>query len=145
MAAGKRRHIIGDVLEVQQRLEAELSLETGRWLLGQGTIYPDTIESGGNPLAAAIKTHHNRVPAIQKMIAEGKILEPIRDLYKDEVRDVGRRLGLPDSIIEKHPFPGPGLAVRCLCFAENISIQSRLICRECECRKFRAWMVPIST
>lgn len=143
----KKRHVIGDCfLEVQQRLEAELSLETGRWLLGQGTIYPDTIESGGNPLAAAIKTHHNRVPAIQKMIAEGKILEPIRDLYKDEVRDVGRILGLPDSIIEKHPFPGPGLGVRCLCSAENIPVQKPPdLQRIARARNLEAWMVPIST
>lgn len=143
----KKRHIIGDCfLQVQQRLERELALESGSWLLGQGTIYPDTIESGGNPMAAAIKTHHNRVPAIQKMIAEGRILEPIRDLYKDEVRDVGRILGLPDSLIEKHPFPGPGLAVRCLCSAEEFPVHSsetlQTIARSVA---LEAWMVPIST
>jgi GMP synthase (glutamine-hydrolysing) len=146
-APEKKRHIIGDCfLEVQQRLEKELGLETGSWLLGQGTIYPDTIESGGNTFAAAIKTHHNRVPAIQKMIAEGKILEPIRDLYKDEVRDVGRILGLPDSIIEKHPFPGPGLAVRCLCSAEDLPIERpHDLERIARAANFEAWMVPIST
>jgi len=143
----KKRNIIGDCfLDVQRRLETELRLETGSWLLGQGTIYPDTIESGGNTLAAAIKTHHNRVPAIQKMISEGLILEPIRDLYKDEVRDVGRILRLPDSLIEKHPFPGPGLAVRCLCSTENIGIKKpddvQKIARGAN---LQGWMVPIST
>jgi GMP synthase (glutamine-hydrolysing) len=143
----QKRHIIGDCfLEVQRRLETELGLETGSWLLGQGTIYPDTIESGGSQFAAAIKTHHNRVPAIQKMISEGLILEPIRDLYKDEVRDVGRILGLPDFLIEKHPFPGPGLAVRCLCSTADIEIKKphdiQKITGEA---KLEGWMVPIST
>lgn len=121
----QKRHIIGDCfLQVQQGLETELGLARENWMLGQGTIYPDTIESGDGVLAATIKTHHNRVPAIQRMLAEGRILEPIRDLYKDEVRDVGRILDLPDSIISKHPFPGPGLGVRCLCSTQDIPVSA---------------------
>ena len=143
----KKRHIIGDCfLDVQQRVETEMGLQSGSWLLGQGTIYPDTIESGGNPLAAAIKTHHNRVPAIQKMISEGRILEPIRDLYKDEVRDVGRILKLPPSLVEKHPFPGPGLAVRCLCSATEIAITKPAdLQKVTDSANLHGWMVPIST
>ncbi len=84
-------------------------------LLGQGTIYPDTIETGGTKRADTIKTHHNRVPLIEKMIAEGKVIEPLKDLYKVEVRELGERLGIPRDVCWRHPFPGPGLGIRLLC------------------------------
>ena len=87
----------------------------GRWILGQGTIYPDTIESGGTAKADLIKTHHNRVAGIQKLIDEGRIIEPLSSFYKDEVRAIGRQLGLAPALLDRHPFPGPGLAIRCLC------------------------------
>ena len=83
--------------------------------MGQGTIYPDTIETGGTKNADTIKTHHNRIDALQKMVAEGLVVEPLVDFYKDEVREAGRLLKLPKTMIERHPFPGPGLAIRCLC------------------------------
>lgn len=112
----EKRKIIGDLfLDVQANVSEELGLNPDEWLLAQGTIYPDTIESGGSKRADLIKTHHNRVERIQKLIEEGKIIEPISQLYKDEVREVGRKLGLPADMVERHPFPGPGLAVRCLC------------------------------
>jgi len=85
------------------------------WILGQGTIYPDTIESGGTAKAALIKTHHNRVAGIQKLIAAGRIVEPLKSFYKDEVRAVGREIALAGELLDRHPFPGPGLAIRCLC------------------------------
>ncbi|MFA6039832.1 MAG: glutamine-hydrolyzing GMP synthase [Candidatus Peribacteraceae bacterium] len=87
----------------------------GEWLLGQGTIYPDTIETGGTKHADHIKTHHNRVKAVQDMIDAGLVLEPLKDLYKDEVRKLGEELGLPHELVWRHPFPGPGLGVRILC------------------------------
>jgi GMP synthase (glutamine-hydrolysing) len=90
-------------------------LPPGEWLLGQGTIYPDTIESGGTRESALIKTHHNRVPELLRRIEAGEIVEPLAQFYKDEVREIGRALGLPARLIEKQPFPGPGLAVRFLC------------------------------
>jgi GMP synthase (glutamine-hydrolysing) len=90
-------------------------LPPGDWLLGQGTIYPDTIESGGTRESALIKTHHNRVPELLRRIEAGEIVEPLVQFYKDEVREIGRTLGLPARLIEKQPFPGPGLAVRLLC------------------------------
>jgi GMP synthase (glutamine-hydrolysing) len=112
----EKRAIIGNTfLEIQAKVTADLKLNPNEWLLGQGTIYPDTIESGGTRHSARIKTHHNRVPEIQKLIEEGKIIEPLKDLYKDEVREVGRQLGLPEAMIARHPFPGPGLGVRILC------------------------------
>lgn len=114
----KRRRIGQEFLEVQNRvLETEHFLD-GNWILGQGTIYPDTIESGGTAKADLIKTHHNRVEGVQRLIAEGRIVEPLHNLYKDEVREVGRQLGIPAPLLNRHPFPGPGLAIRCLCSDE---------------------------
>ncbi len=85
------------------------------WVLAQGTLYPDTIESGGTKNADVIKTHHNRVDLIMQMISEGRVIEPVKDLYKAEVREVGERLGLPKELVHRHPFPGPGLGIRALC------------------------------
>jgi GMP synthase (glutamine-hydrolysing) len=111
-----KRLVIGEkFVEVQERiLESEHYLD-GHWILGQGTIYPDTIESGGSAKADLIKTHHNRVAGIQKLIDQGRILEPLSSFYKDEVRAIGRQLGLAPELLGRHPFPGPGLAIRCLC------------------------------
>ena len=93
-----------------------LGLDPEKWLLGQGTIYPDTIESGGAAKKAdVIKTHHNRVPEIDALIERGLVVEPLADLYKDEVRAVGERLGLAPHLVWRQPFPGPGLGVRLLC------------------------------
>jgi len=112
----RKRHIIGEeFVRVQERIVESRHLLDESWILGQGTIYPDTIESGGAKHAAVIKTHHNRVAGIQKLIECGRIVEPLKSLYKDEVRAVGRELNLPSELLDRHPFPGPGLAIRCLC------------------------------
>jgi GMP synthase (glutamine-hydrolysing) len=112
----QKRRIIGEMfVSVQQEILEGGHYLDQNWVLGQGTIYPDTIESGGTAKADLIKTHHNRVPGIQKLIEEQRLVEPLHLLYKDEVREVGRELGLPEDLLERHPFPGPGLAIRCLC------------------------------
>ena len=112
----QKRHIIGEeFVRVQERIVESRRLLDENWILGQGTIYPDTIESGGTAKAAVIKTHHNRVAGIQRLMEMGRVLEPLKSFYKDEVREVGRELGLPAELLERHPFPGPGLAIRCLC------------------------------
>jgi GMP synthase (glutamine-hydrolysing) len=112
----RKRKIIGQqFVDVQERILRTGHFLEGNWILGQGTIYPDTIESGGTAKADLIKTHHNRVAGIQKLIEEGRIVEPLTYFYKDEVREIGRELGLPERFLERHPFPGPGLAIRCLC------------------------------
>ena len=110
----QKRKIIGNTfIDVANDEIKNIGLED--WLLGQGTIYPDTIESGATKHADVIKTHHNRVDIIQEMIKEGKIVEPIKELYKEEVRELGEKLGLAEKFVWRHPFPGPGLGVRLLC------------------------------
>ncbi|MCA9730264.1 MAG: glutamine-hydrolyzing GMP synthase, partial [Candidatus Eisenbacteria bacterium] len=109
----KRAAIGNTFIAVFEREARKLDLEHA--LLGQGTIYPDTIETGGTKRADLIKTHHNRVPLVQQMIAQGRVSEPLADLYKVEVRELGRALGLDPASIDRHPFPGPGLGIRVAC------------------------------
>ena len=101
------RKIIGELL-IRVFEEAQTQAGEAKYLL-QGTLYPDIIESGGGH-ASTIKSHHN-VGGLPENI-KFDLIEPLRHLFKDEVRAVGRQLGLPDEIIERQPFPGPGLAVR---------------------------------
>jgi GMP synthase (glutamine-hydrolysing) len=130
----QKRHIIGEqFVKVQERIIESRHLLDGHWILGQGTIYPDTIESGGTAKAAVIKTHHNRVAGIQKLIECGRIVEPLTSFYKDEVREIGRELGISAGILDRHPFPGPGLAIRCLCSEEDLPV----------CRSEEGWEIPI--
>lgn len=111
----QKRQVIGELfVEIANEEMTKLG-NIDDYLLGQGTIYPDTIESGGTQHADKIKTHHNQIDLIQEMINHGKVIEPLRDLYKDEVREIGQRLGITASLLERHPFPGPGLAIRTLC------------------------------
>jgi GMP synthase (glutamine-hydrolysing) len=121
----RKRHIIGEeFVRVQERIIDARHIFEENWILGQGTIYPDTIESGGTAKAAVIKTHHNRVAGIRKLIESGRIVEPLKSFYKDEVREVGRELGLPAELLERHPFPGPGLAIRCLCAESGAAVRA---------------------
>ena len=111
----KKRMAVGEnFITVRNEVTARQNLDDS-WLLAQGTLYPDIIESGGTKNSHTIKTHHNRVAGIQELIAKGLIIEPIRDLYKDEVRAIGKKLGLPDQLVMRHPFPGPGLSINVLC------------------------------
>jgi GMP synthase (glutamine-hydrolysing) len=107
----RKRRIIGHLfIEVFE--EEARKLGDARFLV-QGTLYPDVIESVSvRGPSATIKTHHNvgGLPERMKL----SLIEPLRELFKDEVREVGRRLGLPDDLVGRHPFPGPGLAVRVL-------------------------------
>ena len=104
----KKRKIIGEEFI---RIFEEKAVKTGAEYLIQGTIYPDRIESGFRKHSEKIKSHHN-VAGLPSKIKFKKILEPLRDLYKDEVRKVAKMLGLPKEIVFRQPFPGPGLAVR---------------------------------
>lgn len=116
----EKRKIIGELFwEVKEDVSKELGLNPDEWIMGQGTIYPDTIETGGTKHSDKIKTHHNRVDLVQEMIAAGKVIEPIAELYKDEVRELGEELGLPHAMVWRQPFPGPGLGVRILCTSKE--------------------------
>lgn len=112
----KKRMAVGEnFITVRDRVVEAQHLDPQKWMLAQGTLYPDIIESGGTKNSHTIKTHHNRVQGIQELIAKGMIIEPVRDLYKDEVRAIGHKLGLPDELVMRHPFPGPGLSINVLC------------------------------
>jgi len=108
----QKRKIIGRVFIEVFRKEAE-SIPDAHFL-AQGTLYPDVIESGAaiDGPSATIKYHHNVGGLPEELGFE--LIEPLRDLFKDEVREMGSQLGLPDELVWRHPFPGPGLAVRCL-------------------------------
>jgi len=112
-----KRKIIGrEFVEVFKAEAAKLKSDQSRHVawLAQGTIYPDVIESGGsgNKKAVTIKSHHN-VGGLPEQLGL-KLLEPLRELFKDEVRELGVALGLPFHMVYRHPFPGPGLGVRIL-------------------------------
>jgi GMP synthase (glutamine-hydrolysing) len=129
-----KRNIIGEqFVVVQERILNTGHFLDGNWILGQGTIYPDTIESGGTAKADVIKTHHNRVAGIQKLIESGRIIEPLASFYKDEVREIGEELGIPGEFLRRHPFPGPGLAIRCLCTETSAPVT----------RADPGWLLPI--
>lgn len=104
----RKRKLIGE--EFIRVFEEEAAKLGDIRILAQGTIYPDVIESGGN-IGAVIKSHHN-VGGLPKNLAFTRIIEPLSGLFKDEVRMLGRKLGLPEILTERQPFPGPGLAIR---------------------------------
>ncbi len=109
----QKRKIIGrEFIRVFEQAELDLQAEAGAkyTFLVQGTLYPDVVESGGGTGAANIKSHHN-VGGLPEDL-EFELVEPLRALFKDEVRRVGRELGLPETIVQRQPFPGPGLGIR---------------------------------
>ncbi len=123
----EKRRLIGDhFIAVHDRVLREQFGKHGKnWLLGQGTIYPDTIESGGTEHSATIKTHHNRVPTVRRLLEEGRVIEPLDQFYKDEVRQIGESLQIDSRLVYKQPFPGPGLAIRCIACSEDHAVESR--------------------
>ncbi len=113
----EKRRIIGDTfIEVQQGEVARLGIDEEDAFLAQGTLYTDLIESGATgSQTATIKTHHNvGTPLVKAKRAAGKIIEPCKGIFKDEVRELGIHLGLSPELVMRHPFPGPGLAIRIL-------------------------------
>ncbi|XP_044758111.1 GMP synthase [glutamine-hydrolyzing] isoform X1 [Coccinella septempunctata] len=118
----EKRKIIGDVfVKISGEIISDLNLKPEEVVLGQGTLRPDLIESASclvSSKADKIKTHHNDSELIRKLREEGRVVEPLKDFHKDEVRMIGRDLGLPAELVMRHPFPGPGLAIRVLCAEE---------------------------
>uniref|UniRef100_A0A0N5AD94 GMP synthase (glutamine-hydrolyzing) n=1 Tax=Syphacia muris TaxID=451379 RepID=A0A0N5AD94_9BILA len=124
-----KRKIIGDTfIKVKDAFLKESGLNKDDLCLCQGTLRPDLIESSSSLVsgfADTIKTHHNDTALVRQLRSQGKLIEPLKDFHKDEVRELGEALGLPHSIVHRHPFPGPGLAVRILCAEKPYSIQSK--------------------
>uniref|UniRef100_A0A8C4NJW8 GMP synthase [glutamine-hydrolyzing] n=3 Tax=Eptatretus burgeri TaxID=7764 RepID=A0A8C4NJW8_EPTBU len=118
----EKRKIIGDTfVKVATDVMDEMKLRSDEVFLAQGTLRPDLIESASllaSGKADVIKTHHNDTELVRKLRREGKVIEPLKDFHKDEVRALGRELGLPEEIVSRHPFPGPGLAIRVICTDE---------------------------
>ncbi|XP_048460049.1 GMP synthase [glutamine-hydrolyzing] isoform X2 [Rhincodon typus] len=118
----EKRKIIGDTfVKIANEVIGEMNLKPEEVYLAQGTLRPDLIESASleaSGKADVIKTHHNDTELIRKLREEGKVIEPLKDFHKDEVRALGRELGLPEDVILRHPFPGPGLAIRIICADE---------------------------
>ncbi|MBP3202930.1 MAG: glutamine-hydrolyzing GMP synthase [Bacteroidales bacterium] len=131
-----KRKVIGRLF-VETFEKYASGIQNARWL-AQGTIYPDIIESAGIPgIASKIKSHHNVGGLPEKMNL--KIVEPLRMLFKDEVRRVGRALGIKEELVGRHPFPGPSLAIRCL---GEVTEEKLAILREADdifIRGLRTW------
>ena len=121
----KKRKIIGE--EFVRVFEEEARKLGNVKFLAQGTIYPDVVESGANK-SANIKSHHNVGGLPENMTFTG-LVEPLRGLFKDEVRKLGRSLGLPDNIVDRQPFPGPGLAIRII---DDVTKEKLEILREAD-------------
>lgn len=157
----KKRMAIGEnFITVRNEVVAKQKFDENKWLLAQGTLYPDIIESGGTKNSNVIKTHHNRVDGIQKLIEKGLIIEPLKDLYKDEVRAIGKKLELEDELVMRHPFPGPGLSINVLCSngtmtdndkeefkkaQEEISkVQLGMFCKKCS-ENLEKYILPVKS
>lgn len=149
-----KRRIIGDVfyhLITDAIRKSGLNLD--ETFIAQGTLRPDLIESGNREVSSqahTIKTHHNDVPLIQEQRKKGLIIEPNRDWHKDEVRKVGRMLGLPDELVMRHPFPGPGLGIRVLCtdkpyLTEDYACVNAELQELAEADGFEAVLLPVQS
>ncbi|KAK6735709.1 hypothetical protein RB195_018750 [Necator americanus] len=114
-----KRQIIGNTfIRVKDRVMEDLKLKKEEYFLAQGTLRPDLIESASELAsghADTIKTHHNDTALVRELRALGRVIEPLKDFHKDEVRELGRCLGLPEELVDRQPFPGPGLAIRIIC------------------------------
>lgn len=117
-----KRKIIGDTfMHISDAACKEWGLEADQVLLAQGTLRPDLIESAStlaSSNASCIKTHHNDTALVRQLRDAGRIIEPLKDYHKDEVRALGEDLGLPHEMVWRQPFPGPGLAIRIICVDE---------------------------
>ncbi|XP_077998045.1 GMP synthase [glutamine-hydrolyzing]-like isoform X2 [Glandiceps talaboti] len=118
----EKRKIIGDTfMKIADEVCADINLNPKEVILAQGTLRPDLIESASHLAsgkADAIKTHHNDTELVRQLRQDGRVVEPLKDFHKDEVRALGKDLGLPVDIVQRHPFPGPGLAIRVICADE---------------------------
>ncbi|MBI5135351.1 glutamine-hydrolyzing GMP synthase [Candidatus Uhrbacteria bacterium] len=153
LAPEEKRKIIGNTyMHVVDEVMNDLGLVPNDVYLAQGTLRPDLIESAsslasGN--ADVIKTHHNDTQLVRQLRQQGRVLEPLKDYHKDEVRALGTLLGLPEALVWRQPFPGPGLAIRILCSDGSIDqgtlekIQLEL--KAFETRDIRLFVLPVQS
>ncbi|MDB5185658.1 MAG: synthase -like, partial [Candidatus Saccharibacteria bacterium] len=151
-----KRKIIGDTfIKVRSQLLEEYELPEDT-VLAQGTLRPDLIESGSllaSTKADTIKTHHNDTEKVRELRDKAMVVEPLRDLYKDQVRVLGRKLGLPDHMVDRHPFPGPGLGIRVLCTEtsyrepnhDELQTQIDSFLEKSGYSEYRAHLLPVRT
>lgn len=115
----EKRKIVGDTfIRVAEKALAAMPIPKDDIFLVQGSLRPDLIESASSTVskkAELIKTHHNDTPLVRELRAANRVVEPLADYHKDEVRELGANLGLPDEMVWRQPFPGPGLSIRILC------------------------------
>lgn len=152
-----KRKIIGDTfMRATQKVAEELGLKADNLYLAQGTLRPDLIESASAMVssnAAVIKTHHNDTQLVRQLRDEGRILEPLCEYHKDEVRELGIALGLPEHLVWRQPFPGPGLAIRILCADEpyvtddfdTVAQNLRSVCADCSPLPVSPILLPVRT
>ncbi len=118
----EKRKIVGDTfIRVAESTLAKIDLPREKIFLVQGSLRPDLIESASSMVsskAEVIKTHHNDTALVRELRSAGRVVEPLADYHKDEVRELGEMLGLPDALVWRQPFPGPGLSIRILCADE---------------------------
>ncbi len=120
----EKRNIIDETfLEIHNNVVKKQNLLERQWILAQGTLYPKTIETGRIKNSHVTKINHNKVVGIQSLISKGLIIEPLRDLYKEEVRLVGKELNIPEELVMRHPFSRAGLAINTLCSNDVLSSQ----------------------
>jgi GMP synthase (glutamine-hydrolysing) len=151
-----KRKIIGDTfVRVRDKILQDYDLAEES-VLAQGSLRPDLIESGSilaSSKADTIKTHHNDTEAVRRLRQKEQVVEPLQEFYKDQVRALGRRLGLPPELVDRHPFPGPGLAIRTICADDDFrlpdhdSLQAQLddflVKRGCD--DIQAHLLPVRT
>lgn len=112
-----KRKIIGDTfIKMKEQIEEQLQLDPEKTILAQWTLWTDKVES-----VEGIKSHHNETPLVHRLREKGQVIEPLDELHKPEVRKLGQELGVPEKMVWRHPFPGPGLAIRVLCSTGEMS------------------------
>lgn len=120
----EKTRIIGETfLQVHNKIVETQNLLESQLILAQGTLYPDVIKNGITKNNHSIKIHQTKIAGIQNLLSKGLIIEPLKDLYKDEVRLIGKKLGLPEELVMRHPFPGAGLSVNVICSNDVLTSQ----------------------
>lgn len=120
----EKTRIIGETfLQVHNKIVETQNLLESQLILAQGTLYPDVVKNGITKNNHSIKIHQTKIAGIQNLLSKGLIIEPLKDLYKDEVRLIGKKLGLPEELVMRHPFPGAGLSVNVICSNDVLTSQ----------------------